>query len=181
MADVFGQAGTDAEVFAAQVAALSAQLSSGGMGLTVDLRSAEELNGALGAYAAVGHTGEERIYLNADWIAAGASALAIRQVLLEEAGHAIDQRLNLGADSPGDEGQLFATVLLRGDQLSIDERLVLDSEVDAATLMIDGQLVSVELALGGNDAGTVKEDGLAITQGVITYSGRDKSIRAADS
>ena len=41
--------------------------------------------------AAQGHTGTERIYVNADWLASGAGDAAISPVLLEESGHAIDQ------------------------------------------------------------------------------------------
>ncbi len=122
--EAFGTAETDTTLFDQRVAALQLQLAGDGLGLTVELRTNWELNGAAGAYAAVGHTGAERIYINGDWIANGASAFLIRQVLLEETGHAIDQRLNGTLDSEGDEGALFAK-RLTGEELTAAERAIL--------------------------------------------------------
>lgn len=139
----FGTAGTAQETFSANAAALAELLRGEGLQVAVELRSGVELGGALGAYAAVGPTGSERIYLNADWIAAGASAETIRRVLLEEAGHAIDQRLNGGADAAGDEGELFAALLL-GEELSPELLAAITTDDDSATLVIDGQPVQVE-------------------------------------
>jgi len=144
--EAFGTAGTDTTLFDQRLAALQLQLAGDGMGLTVELRSNGELNGAAGAYAAVGHTGTERIYLNADWITNGASAFLIRQVLLEEAGHAIDKRLNGTLDSEGDEGELFAK-RLTGEELTTDERAATQAEDDSAALSIDGVQVLVEKAI----------------------------------
>ena len=145
MQEVFGQAGTDPEVFAGRVAELAQQLQSGGLGLEIELRSDAELNGARAAYAAQGHTGTERIYVNADWLASGASAAEISQVLLEESGHAIDQRLNAELESPGDEGELFAARLL--DQpLSEGQLERISADVDHQILELDGVLVAVQTA-----------------------------------
>ena len=54
--------------------------------------------------------GDERIYLNANWLAS-ANAAAVEAVLLEELGHAIDQRLNQGNDTTGDEGAIFSALI----------------------------------------------------------------------
>ncbi|MFM8633402.1 MAG: hypothetical protein ACKOEX_01090, partial [Planctomycetia bacterium] len=113
--EVFGRAGTDVDQVVGRREALATQLRSG-LGISVELRSGTELQGSRGAYAAAGPNGSERIYINADW-AAEASADDVAAVLLEEIGHAIDQRLNPGLDSTGDEGELFSDVV-RGLQLS---------------------------------------------------------------
>ena len=144
MQEVFGQAGTDPEVFAGRVAELAQQLQSGGLGLEIELRSDAELNGARAAYAAQGHTGTERIYVNADWLASGASGAEISQVLLEESGHAIDQRLNAELDSPGDEGELFAARLL-GQPLSEGQLERISGDVDHQILELDGMQVAVQM------------------------------------
>ncbi|MEB3185012.1 MAG: hypothetical protein VKM97_03915, partial [Cyanobacteriota bacterium] len=110
--DVFGNAGTDAAVFEANRQALLAAIGGNGLRIEVDLRSDAELNGALAAYAAVGHTGTERIYVNGDKLNNGQLDLTLTtSALLEEFGSAIDQRLNNGNDSPGDEGQAFASLV----------------------------------------------------------------------
>jgi len=63
-----------------------------------------------GAYTCDAPQGGECIYLNAAWQQT-ATASEIEAVLLEEIGHAIDHRLNGGADSPGDEGEIFSALL----------------------------------------------------------------------
>ncbi|MEB3330870.1 MAG: Ig-like domain-containing protein, partial [Synechococcaceae cyanobacterium] len=62
--DVFGNAGTDPAVFAANLQELLNTIGGTGLQIEVDLRTDAELNGAFAAYAAVGHTGTERIYVN---------------------------------------------------------------------------------------------------------------------
>ncbi|MCP9817134.1 hypothetical protein KBY76_10735, partial [Synechococcus sp. GreenBA-s] len=145
--EVFGKAGTDAATFAANLQALLNSLSSTGLRIEVDLRSDAELNGALAAYAAVGHTGSERIYVNGDKLNNGQLDLTLTtSALLEEFGHAIDRRLNGGVDSPGDEGELFAN-LVTGATLTADQRSLIDAQVDSAVLTIEGAQVAVEQAV----------------------------------
>ena len=144
LAEVFGRAGTDAALFEANREALLAAIGGDGLQIAVELRSDAELGGAMAAYAPVGHTGSERIYVNADKITSGALDLQLlTSALLEEFGHAMDRRLNGGADSPGDEGQLFAAQLT-GVELTADQRALIDAEDDTAVLMIDGVQVGVE-------------------------------------
>jgi hypothetical protein len=145
-AAVFGRAGTDAATFAANLQVLLANLSGDGLQIAVDLRSDGELAGAFAAYAASGHTGSERIYVNADKLNSGLLDVTLASsALLEEFGHALDWRLNGGADSPGDEGQLFAAEV-SGVVLTAEQRALIDAENDTATLMIEGVEVLVELA-----------------------------------
>jgi hypothetical protein len=112
----------------------------------VELRSDADLNGAAAAYAAVGHTGRERIYVNAGLINSGQLDLSLlTSTLIEEFGHALDQRLNGGVDTPGDEGQLFAA-RLSGVSLSAEQQALIDAEDDSAILTIAGVAVRVEQA-----------------------------------
>ncbi len=106
----------------------------------VELLSAVELQGALGAYAAASRT----IYLSESWLAAERSG-ALVAVLLEELGHDLDAQLNIGQDAAGDEGAIFSA-LIRGE--SLDERVLaaLRSEHDQGSLVLDGQQVAVEFA-----------------------------------
>ncbi|MFM7035960.1 MAG: hypothetical protein ACKOYJ_12400, partial [Planctomycetia bacterium] len=145
MNDVFGRAGTDVDNFIARREQLASTLKNSGLGITVELRPGSVLNGNRGAYAAVGETGAERIYINADWLA-GASADDVAAVLLEEVGHAIDQRLNPGLDSAGDEGEWFSDVV-RGLDLSNAELAAIEAEDDAGLLSINGTEVAVEFAI----------------------------------
>jgi len=145
-ADVFGRAGTDPATFAANLQALLAALGGDGLQIALDLRSDGELAGAFAAYAASGHTGGERIYVNADKLNNGLLDVNLAtSALLEEFGHALDWRLNGGADSPGDEGQLFAAEV-SGVVLTAEQRALIDAEDDTAVLMIEGVEVAVEQA-----------------------------------
>jgi hypothetical protein len=131
--------------FASRAENLGLTLAGDGLGVVVELRSDAELQGARGAYAAQGPDGQERIYINADWLNGGASAEALLAVLLEEAGHAIDRRLNGDLDTAGDEGALFAARVL-GLELGAAGLAALTAESDQAVLSLDGASVAVELS-----------------------------------
>ena len=81
-------------------------------GISVEILDGHTMAGLHGAYTHADTKGEERIYLNADWLNS-ASATEVETVLLEELGHAIDHRLNGNNDSAGDEGAIFSA-LIRG-------------------------------------------------------------------
>ncbi|MBE9175848.1 hypothetical protein IQ225_12055, partial [Synechocystis salina LEGE 06155] len=95
--------------------------------------------GLLGAYA----QSTDTIYLNQNFLET-ASPEQVQAVLLEEIGHAIDARLNL-ADSPGDEGEIFANVVsgVPLDKLGLQS---LRSQADHFTIFVDGYAVPVEAA-----------------------------------
>jgi hypothetical protein len=59
--EVFGRAGTDPGAFQEALAELWPVLAGPGLRLALELRSEGELQGAVAAYAAVGHTGGERV------------------------------------------------------------------------------------------------------------------------
>ncbi|MEB3884561.1 hypothetical protein LKE08_14090, partial [Lyngbya sp. CCY1209] len=77
---------------------------------------------------------------------------AIASVLLEEYGHYIDAEMN-AIDSPGDEGDIFANLVV-GQGLSESELLALWGEDDSAIVVLGGEEVAIEQAnvswLGGS-------------------------------
>ena len=167
LADVFGRAGTDPATFEANKQTLLATLGGDGLQIDIDLRSDGELGGAFAAYAAIGHTGLERIYVNADKLNNGVLDVNLATLaLLEEFGHALDWRLNGGVDSPGDEGQLFAAEVT-GVVLTAEQRALIDAEDDSAVLMIEGVEVLVEqatfTATTGNDNPTLSTGADTVT------------------
>ena len=133
-------------------------LQAAGLALPISVQGAAVMGAAAAAYALQAPDGQQRIYVNGDWLNRQSSSDAIAAVLLEELGHAIDQKLNLGQDSPGDEGQLFA--LMMADQvLSVPELAVIRAENDDAILTISGMGIQVEESssqyapvIGGIDA-----------------------------
>ena len=136
---------------------LAQQLGSDGLQVRVELRTNEELNGAKAAYAAIGSSGSERIYINRDWLQTGVVSQTIQQVLLEESGHAIDQRLNPGGDSQGDEGAIFAAQVLG---LNLDTETIAGwrTEDDSAQLSLDGHIVNAELSGVNTDSDLVDDE-----------------------
>jgi len=90
------------------------------------LLSPSEISGA-GAYAISTGT----IFLNAEWLQR-ASAPQVLAVLTEELGHHLDGLLN-ASDTPGDEGELFAALLMRDGRISPEERQAWRLENDGGT------------------------------------------------
>ncbi|MBI5334827.1 MAG: hypothetical protein HZB72_09625 [Burkholderiales bacterium] len=125
----------------AQAAQALQDWADGSAPVRIELRSAADMQGALGGYAAQGPDGQPVIYLNADY-AATASTAALRAVLLEEIGHSLDNRLNGDADTPGDEGHAFASLLTAGAANAVTA----GAQDDQGTVMVDGQAVAVEQA-----------------------------------
>ncbi|CAD5928651.1 hypothetical protein NO976_01183 [Planktothrix agardhii] len=103
--------------------------------------SSAEIGGANGAFASATDT----IYLSRELLTEnGANPAAVADVLLEEIGHSVDSRLNV-ADSPGDEGAIFAAVV-QGKVLSEGELQGLSGEDDIGTVIFNGQAISIEKA-----------------------------------
>ncbi|MFN5118937.1 MAG: hypothetical protein ACK5JJ_12650, partial [Cyanobacteriota bacterium] len=117
---------------------LQAVLSGNGLGIAVELLEGSNLPGIRGAYTSSASDGQERIYLNHEWLL-NASTAAIESVLLEELGHAIDYRLNGSNDTVGDEGEIFAAHLL-GQRPSSTA----SSEDDQNLITIGGMAVAIE-------------------------------------
>jgi len=121
---------------------LLSDIAQGSSPIRVELLSAAEMQNAFGAFAERGIQGDRVIFLNAEWLQSGASNKAIELVLAEEFGHAIDARLNAGADSAGDEGQAFASLVGYGNA----NLAATQSQADKLTLNVQGQAVPVEAA-----------------------------------
>ena len=120
----------------------------GDASVRTELRSAADLQGALGAFAAQGPQGEPVIYLNEAKVA-NFSAEEITRLLLEEAGHWIDSQLNGTTDTPGDEGEGFALALTGRslNLLSLSTGTSADAErPEQLLLVLDGVSVAVETA-----------------------------------
>ncbi|MFW6730722.1 MAG: beta strand repeat-containing protein [Synechococcus sp.] len=160
-----------------RVAALRQDLSSGRFvpqALTV--LDDEAMGGALGGYSPAGPTGRGTIVLNRRWLQT-ASAAQIQAVLLEEVGHALDQRLNGSNDTPGDEGERFSA-LIRG----LTPTVASASENDQRWIQIDGSAVLIEAAApGAIDLSDIAagNGGFVITGQATENSGRSVS-RAGD-
>jgi len=107
---------------------------------TITLLPDRSLPGIAGAYASSTAT----IYLNDAWLARQPEAAALA-VLTEELGHWLDHQLN-GHDTPGDEGELLARLLLDAE-LSEGERQAVRQENDAVSIRLgDGFTVEAEAA-----------------------------------
>ena len=78
--------------------------------IVIELLDAATMVGLHGAYAPITPDGDERIYLNAEWLNS-ASATEVEAVLLEELGHALDWRINGSNDTAGDEGAIFSALI----------------------------------------------------------------------
>ena len=106
---------------------------------TIAVVPADRLSGAAAAYAAIPQT-----ILLSDSFLAKASADELTRVLLEEIGHFIDSQIN-AADSSGDEGSLFAALVL-GEHLSTPEQQSLRSEDDHGIVILNNGPVAVEFS-----------------------------------
>ncbi|MDH6075339.1 hypothetical protein NWP30_13595, partial [Chrysosporum ovalisporum CS-1034] len=128
-----------------------------------------ELQGASGAFS--GQTG--KIYLS-ESIVNGESRPLIK-VLLEEIGHYLDFLFN-GADTPGDEGAIFAAVVL-GETWNDENWKSLRAEDDSQILVLGGEVVEVEQATfpgsDGNDniTGTDEADTINSGRGIDNIDG----------
>ncbi|MDB9531256.1 hypothetical protein PN496_06775, partial [Nodularia spumigena CS-1038] len=115
-----------------------------------------DLQGANGAFSSQ----TEKIYLS-ESVVQGDSGRLVR-VLLEEIGHYLDFRFNT-VDSPGDEGAIFAALVL-GESLSNEQLQHFRTENDWAVITLDGQMIEVEQqnfqGTQGNDniTGTNQDD-----------------------
>jgi hypothetical protein len=124
----------------AKLTALISQWRAGDFSALPPIKVLESsvLPGAAGAYA----TSTATIYLNRDWLAS-ATADQVMAVLTEELGHHFDALLN-AVDTPGDEGELFAQLLL-GNTLSLEQKRRISSEDDRILISLpDGSLISAE-------------------------------------
>ena len=136
--------------------------------ITVEILDSNIMAGMRGAYAPVAPDGDERIYINGDWLKS-ASNIEIKDVVLEELGHAIDQKLNGNNDTAGDEGAIFAAL--------IQDRAIDVSELhqnDASELFISGRRIKIEASSISNPTAVA-----SITDGVGSFDTLDYAFKVS--
>ncbi len=120
---------------------LQEAILNGTYSIKVEILDNSELAGVAGAYSAIGTTNQPTIYLNGDWLTT-ASSEKIQAVLLEELGHDLDHRINGNIDSIGDEGEIFANLVLnRSTNLA-----ALLQQDDHGIINLNGNPVAIEAA-----------------------------------
>lgn len=142
---IYNPSGVDSEFFAIKVEQLRQQILTTGLNISVELRSSDELNGYLAAYASESPEGGQRIFVNKDWINFGLDQQMIIKALLEEIGHAIDFNLHGQSDTSGDEGEYFSRAVSQ-DILNEEDIQRLTSEDDSGVVFINGVQTEVEHA-----------------------------------
>jgi trimeric autotransporter adhesin len=139
----------------------------------VEVLSQGELAGANGAYA----TSLDKIFVSSDFLA-GADEGAIDNLLLEELGHKLDNILNDGRDSAGDEGAIFAA-LVQGQTLSSGDLARLRAENDHRVIWVNGQAIAVELETWTGDDDPNERVGTEVNDFFDGLGGND-TLRGAD-
>jgi serralysin len=100
-----------------------------------------DMHGARAAY----DTARNVIYVSRQFVESSAGdPTALRTVLIEEIGHAIDSRVH-NTDAAGDEGAIFAA-FVTGDAPGAVELSALQSRNDHGTILVNGKMVAVEFA-----------------------------------
>jgi Ca2+-binding RTX toxin-like protein len=128
-----------------------------------------ELVLANGAYATASNT----IYLSGDFLArSGNNLAAVADVLIEEIGHSVDQFINQGRDSAGDEGEIFR-LLARGTVLSAGQLAALRGQNDHAVVMVGGVGVAIEQDILIGTTGADQLYGTAGIDSIYGNSGND--------
>jgi Ca2+-binding RTX toxin-like protein len=124
----------------AKLQLLRQQWLSGNFSVIPDIQilSQGELGTANGAYAA----SLDKIFVSSDFLA-HASESQVTTLILEEVGHRIDQLLNGGVDSAGDEGEIFSR-LVNGENLSASTLAALRAEDDRGVITVGGVGVAIE-------------------------------------
>jgi hypothetical protein len=126
-----------------RLATLLAERAAGNTAELPEIRLVEGsvMEGLAGAYSPLGRGG--MILLNRTWLSAADDA-SVLAVLTEEFGHHLDRQFN-SSDTPGDEGQLFASLLL-GAPLGPSQRTAILADDDTVVLRIGGTSISAEAA-----------------------------------
>jgi hypothetical protein len=105
----------------------------------IEISNEVDFLGANGVYS----TERDTIYLSESFLRHNAQNIsAIKNVILEEIGHAIDARINV-VDAVGDEGDIFQR-LVQGSLISTNDLANLKAESDFTSLVIDGKDLVVE-------------------------------------
>jgi Ca2+-binding RTX toxin-like protein len=138
----------------------------------VEILPGANLGSAKGAYAAA----TDRIYLSQDFVRANqGNPEVLAGVILEEAGHRIDARLN-AIDTPGDEGAIFARVVQQIPTSDTQLRqLQAEDDLGSISLPTDQQLAVEQAGIytGSNLKTELKKDIPALLDKVKNYINTD--------
>ncbi|MBD2206335.1 polysaccharide deacetylase [Calothrix sp. FACHB-1219] len=104
---------------------------------SIEIVEASEINGGKGAFGSFNNT----IYLSKTLLNDSTESV---DVLIEELGHYIDSQIN-SQDAQGDEGAIFSAVV-QGKELKPTQLAALKNENDTTSVLIDGELRTLELA-----------------------------------
>ena len=104
-----------------------------------EIRSANEINGANGAYS----VDTNKIYISEEYLLANTNnPNAISSLIIEEYGHFVDASIN-SVDAAGDEGAIFSG-LVQGESFTEGELQQLQLENDKAVITLDGEEIAIE-------------------------------------
>ncbi|VEP16823.1 hypothetical protein H1P_50028 [Hyella patelloides LEGE 07179] len=129
----------------------------------IEIVSAATINNAKGAYS----VDTKKIYISKEYLLLAPNISSITSTILEEYGHHVDAEINT-IDAAGDEGDIFSR-LVKGQAIDSDLLEQLKAENDLAVVIIDGQKVAIEQAIGDNLMhGTAGNDTLNGGRGMMT-------------
>ena len=107
----------------------------------IEVLPGSAMAGAMGAYAGATAT----IYLNKHWLN-NASGAAVQVVLTEEFGHHLDQLLS-AKDTQGDEGEVFAKLLIGPTFHFQDHHDYIEAGNDHIKILVNGEWIRAEAAV----------------------------------
>jgi Ca2+-binding RTX toxin-like protein len=152
-----------------QLQKLRQQWLSGNFRMIPEIKvlSQHELGVANGAYAAELGC----IFLSSDFMARSTPE-AIAATILEEVGHHLDQLLNGGLDSAGDEGEIFRR-LVYGENLTELELAGLKAQNDHAIIAVGGTAIAIEQSNINGDDGDNTLTGSTADDSIQGFGGND--------
>jgi hypothetical protein len=158
-------------------------LANGDVTVPISIISSAEINNANGAYSASNDT----IYLSTELVDSG-DVDAVTRTLVEETGHYLDSQVQSNSnDASGDEGAIFASLVL-GEELDRKKLELLKAENDTATIELDGEsrtieqegIIYINANSSGDNDGSSWENAYTDLQDALTNATAGDQIWVAD-